>query len=45
LDFSQCHFVDADIVDIIADFAAGAKERGISLEITAGNNPQLSNIV
>jgi MFS superfamily sulfate permease-like transporter len=45
LDFSQCHFVDADIVDIVVDFAAACKERGISLEVQAGENAQLPNIV
>ncbi|MDA0685205.1 MAG: SulP family inorganic anion transporter [Bacteroidetes bacterium] len=45
LDFDHCHFVDADIVDIIVDFAAGCKERGISLEVQAGDNVQLLNIV
>lgn len=45
LDFSHCHFVDADIVDIIADFAAAAKERGISLHLVPGDHSQLLTIV
>lgn len=44
LDFSQCHFVDADIVDIIVDFAAAAKERGITIQLIPGDNTQLPNL-
>lgn len=44
LDFSHCHFVDADIVDIIVDFAAAAKERGISIQLIPGDNKQLPKL-
>jgi hypothetical protein len=45
MNFSNCHFVDADIVDIIVDFSEGAKERGISIHIIPGENTQLINLI
>ncbi len=41
LDFRDCHFVDADIADIVQDFRESAPERRIHFAIEAGNHTHL----